>query len=53
VVEVESVVPAPDQVDLNQARNQLAQNRKARVNYEVFEALKKNANVQDNRYLFY
>jgi peptidyl-prolyl cis-trans isomerase D len=53
VVQVQSVSPAPEQADFSQSKGQLAQSRGARVNYEVFEALKKTANVQDNRYLYY
>lgn len=34
-------------------KNQLATNLTNRVSYEVFEALKENANITDNRYQFY
>ncbi|MBI2968966.1 MAG: peptidylprolyl isomerase [Bacteroidetes bacterium] len=53
IVTVESNPEYTPPSDLTQNRMSLVQNYHSRVDYELFEALKENAGIKDNRYLFY
>ncbi len=46
-------VEIPDEMDLETERNRLKQSKRARVNFEVFEALKEEADIKDNRHKFF
>ncbi|PCH95040.1 MAG: hypothetical protein COB85_04955 [Bacteroidetes bacterium] len=50
---IEEYTAAPVVEDLTASQSRLGSNVQARVEYEVFNALKKNANVVDNRFKFY
>ncbi len=50
---IEEYNAAPAVEDLTASQSRLGSNVQARVEYEVFNALKKNANIVDNRYKFY
>lgn len=43
----------PEEIDLEMERNRLENSKKARVNFEVFEALKEEADIKDNRHKFF
>ena len=47
------IIPAPEATDLSANKSSMENNLKARVDYEVFNALEKAADIVDNRYLFY
>jgi len=47
------VVPAPEVSDISANKSSLNNDLNARVDYEVFNALKKGADISDNRHLFY
>ncbi|WP_251047006.1 peptidylprolyl isomerase [Hymenobacter sp. ISL-91] len=53
VVEPTSVQPAPPTTDVAAARQQLTTQRAARTDGLIFEALKQNADVKDNRAKFF
>jgi peptidyl-prolyl cis-trans isomerase D len=53
VVQVDEVVEPAAITDYSFFKNQLSTNLTNRVAYEVFEALKDNANITDNRFKFY
>ncbi len=54
VVTIDNYTEAPTQgVDLKQNTEQLSRNIQSRVDYEVFNALKENAKIKDNRGKFY
>ena len=53
IVAVDMVNQSAENADLSVDQLQLQNSRQSRVNYQVFEALKENADVKDNRYLFY
>jgi hypothetical protein len=44
---------APSVTDYKQAAMQISQQMSGRVDYEMFEALKEKANIEDNRANFY
>jgi len=50
---IEDYTAAPAVEDLSAGQSRLGSTVQARVEYEVFNALKKNANVVDNRFKFY
>ncbi|WP_242478965.1 peptidylprolyl isomerase [Hymenobacter lapidiphilus] len=53
VVEPTSMQPAPPTTDVAAARQQLTTQRAARIDGLIFEALKQNADVKDNRAKFF
>lgn len=53
VVVVDNVVEAPEVTDFTQNKKQLNQSLSARADYEVYEALKEKADIEDNRVKFY
>lgn len=53
IVEGVRTEPAPAVADLKSVRQQLAQQRQARLDGQVYEAIKAHANVKDNRAKFY
>lgn len=53
VVYVDSFTEAPETKDYTASRTQLLSTFKQRVTYDVYSALEKNAEVKDNRSLFY
>ncbi|AMM50928.1 peptidylprolyl isomerase [Rufibacter sp. DG15C] len=53
VMEMTSVTPAPPVTDVNTFKQQLAGQRAGRVQGAIYEAVKKNANVEDNRVRFF
>jgi peptidyl-prolyl cis-trans isomerase D len=53
VMEMSSVTPAPPVTDVNSVKQQLAGQRAGRVQGAIYEAVKKNANVEDNRVRFF
>jgi peptidyl-prolyl cis-trans isomerase D len=53
VAQLNKVTEAPAVADYKQAANQLSQQFLGRVDYEMFEALKEKANIEDNRANFY
>ena len=53
VVVVDNVVEAPEVTDFAPVKKQLAQTLASRADYEVYEALKEKAEIQDNRVKFY
>ena len=52
VLKVTSVT-IPDEKDLDMEKTRLENSKRARVNFDVFEALKEQANVKDNRHKFF
>jgi peptidyl-prolyl cis-trans isomerase D len=52
VLEVTSV-SLPEESDLEMERARLGSSKRARVNFEAFEALREKANIKDNRYKFF
>ena len=53
VVQVSEITPAPETKDFTNNKTQAQNALKQRVDYELFEALKEKADVQDNRAKFY
>lgn len=53
VVEVESVTAPDNKMDLSQYKKSMLTNLQSRADNNLIEALKKNADIQDNRFLFY
>ncbi len=53
VVVVDQVVEAPEVTDFAAAKKQLNQSLASRADYEVYEALKEKAEIEDNRVKFY
>ncbi|QHL88193.1 peptidylprolyl isomerase [Nibribacter ruber] len=53
VMEMGSVTPAPPVTDVATMKQQLAGQRAGRVQGAIYEAVKKNANVEDNRVRFF
>jgi len=53
IIESKSLEPAPEIADYSQYKNQLLQNKSGSVSYLVGEAIRENANIQDNRAKFY
>ncbi|HIA37506.1 MAG TPA: hypothetical protein EYM84_02580 [Flavobacteriales bacterium] len=47
------MIPAPETSDFSANKGSMGNNLKARVDYEVFNALEKAADVVDNRHIFY
>ncbi len=43
----------PDEKDIEAVRRNLANSKRARVNFDAFEALREQANVKDNRHQFF
>ncbi len=52
LLEVTSI-SIPEEKDLEMEKNRLGNSIRARVNFDVFEALREQANVKDNRHQFY
>ncbi len=52
LVEVTSV-SVPEEIDLDSERRRMVTGKRARVNFEAFEALREEANVKDNRHQFF
>ena len=42
-----------EEKDIDMEKNRLDNSKRARVNFESFEALKEQANIKDNRYKFF
>ncbi|HEX8547536.1 MAG TPA: peptidylprolyl isomerase, partial [Cytophagaceae bacterium] len=53
IVEVISETPAPEIADYNVYKTQLTQQRSGREDYSIDEAIKKHAEVKDNRFRFF
>jgi peptidyl-prolyl cis-trans isomerase D len=53
VIDIYEVQEAPELKDSKTITEQIANQIKQRVDYEVFEALKQNASIEDNRATFY
>ncbi|GAA4308757.1 peptidylprolyl isomerase [Nibribacter koreensis] len=53
VMEMTSVTPAPPVTDVNTVKQQLAGQRAGRVQGAIYEAVKQNAKVEDNRVRFF
>ncbi len=53
IIEVAAVNPAPEVADYASYKNQLKQQRTGREDYVVDEFLKKQSNIEDNRYKFF
>jgi peptidyl-prolyl cis-trans isomerase D len=53
VVDIYEIQEAPELKDAKTITEQIANQLKQRVDYEVFEALKQNASIEDNRATFY
>jgi len=53
VIDIYEVQEAPELKDAKTLTDQIANQIKQRVDYEVFEALKQNASIEDNRATFY
>lgn len=52
VIKVSSI-NIQEEMDLEMEKNRLEQSKRARVNFEVFEALKEEADIKDNRHKFF
>ncbi len=52
IVKVTSI-NIPEEVDLEMEKTMIGNNKRARVSLEVFEALKEQANIKDNRHKFF
>jgi hypothetical protein len=46
-------VTIPEEIDIDQEKTRLANSKRARVNFEAFEALQELANIKDNRHKFF
>jgi peptidyl-prolyl cis-trans isomerase D len=46
-------VTVPEEMDIDSERRRLVTGKRARVNFEAFEALRKEADVKDNRHQFF
>ena len=53
IVRIDKVNDVQADTDVEVEKKQLAQNRQSRVDYDVFEALKERADIEDNRFRFY
>ncbi len=53
VFELEALTPAPEIADYSSYRTQLQQQRQQRSGFEISEAIRKFADIEDNRYKFY
>ena len=53
VVVVDAVTEAPEVTDFTASKKTLSQQLSTRVDYEVYDALKENADIKDNRVKFY
>ncbi len=53
IVEPVSINPAPAAADLKAVRQQLASQRTARADGAIYEAVKANANIKDERTKFF
>lgn len=53
VVYIENIIEAPEVSDYSGYKTSIKQSWASRVNNEVFEALKENANIIDDRAKFY
>lgn len=53
IVHIEKVVEPNEISDTKMIREQIAQGRESRVDFEVFEALKKRVEIEDYRFRFY
>jgi peptidyl-prolyl cis-trans isomerase D len=53
IVELINIIPAPEIADYAVYKTQLQQQRAGREDYNVDEALKKSANIEDDRYKFF
>ena len=53
IVRVDKVNDVSQDANVDVERKQLAQSRESRVDFEVFEALKESADIEDNRFRFY
>ncbi|MGF1586299.1 MAG: peptidylprolyl isomerase [Bacteroidales bacterium] len=52
VLKINSVT-IPEEIDIDQEKTRLANSKRARVNFEAFEALQELANIKDNRHKFF
>ncbi|MEQ9063935.1 MAG: SurA N-terminal domain-containing protein [Vicingaceae bacterium] len=53
IISIDKIDDVNEDVNVEVEKNQLAQSRTSRVDYEVFESLKKSSDIEDRRFRFY
>ncbi|MDQ3394755.1 MAG: peptidylprolyl isomerase, partial [Bacteroidota bacterium] len=53
IVELQSITHAPDVADYASYKSQIQQREQSRASYEIMEAIKENAEIEDHRYRFF
>lgn len=53
IIELQSITEAPEVADYTAYKNQIQQREQSKASYEIMEAIKENADIEDHRYRFF